>query len=317
MLRLLILLFVLSAFAKAETKCKILSRTEIPSFNSELSNLIENILEAHRKGDATFIHGLFHPRLAMPSSFSEATLLHQRKALQKPLDYSLHQLWWLEGADVDSVRCSDGMTLFPHYGYTDLGFLSLQIQGQKELGRIFITLVPQNHKDLKNFQIGYYHFRVMTFLGQNAINWGSKAAFAARNRHLLMGYYEWSLAESLARQNPHFTLPEWNILAENKPSLIAVEAALEIIQKITPDYKVLNVEPIFHGDAPAMKVRWQTKDLKSAADQQSLCKDFAKKLKGSGELENVGVLHCALNHVNEDVSRDGMMGSLALELNAL
>lgn len=132
-----------------------------PQLGKDLNLLLSSLSEAVKTGDAQEIAKLYHPRLNIAHASVQGLLTKLSYSLKAPLEVSLYRLWSLESPEERSllVPCADGeFSIYTHYGYSHHYALVLQILGQKELGRIFTTIVPYK----ETWALGSFHYQTWT-----------------------------------------------------------------------------------------------------------------------------------------------------------
>ncbi len=168
--------------AAKKPACKIVSRginpLEIRDMEPVLAKALVEIREAFAKKQASVLRKFVHPRLKM-SADRVAGTLDQLTATYGGLGYdiSIFRVWAMNTFDgnAEPIECADDqLSLIPSFGYPLQFGVWLQARGAKELGRIYLNLVPKG----KEWVIGVWHNQQWTHQGKDPDAWIDEALVA-------------------------------------------------------------------------------------------------------------------------------------------
>src|SRR5690606_13636117 len=108
----------------------------------------------------------------------------------------LFKLWALNTVDgsTKALHCDEGrLNLYPLYGYPLQFGVWLQIMGQKELGRIYMTIVPADGK----WNVGSLNAQQWTHEGKDFATWTEEALKLSRMGHKPAAWVKFDVSAKL------------------------------------------------------------------------------------------------------------------------
>jgi hypothetical protein len=161
-----------------------------------IDQFIADLIRAIRTKDALVLQPMFHPRLNTGLFALKEALAKIDATFGGPLDVSIYRLWALNTVDgsAKGLECvDDKVTVYPHYGYSLEFGLWLQVMGQKEVGRIFTTIVPVEDK----WYLGSFQSQQWTHAGKDPSAWIDDAAKDVSKGLKESAYVKYDIASKL------------------------------------------------------------------------------------------------------------------------
>jgi len=274
---------------------------------------ISSIIAAVRTKDDKALQPLFHSRLNVSLAALGETFGKLDFTYGAPYDVSIYRLWALNTIDGSPVAQScpgDQVKVFPQYGYPLQFGLWLQVMGQKEIGRIFISLVPVQSK----WVIGAFRTQQWTHAGKDYAEWADLAAKASHASFKQSAFIKYDLAAKLADGGTFVELAVQPDLLKARDAVMTPAQWSEEVKAAVKGYDVVYVATILvvGGDGILLRLR-SAKDL-SLEEMTAQCKGIAKNLSNQPWTGQVTGIRCSFLLPGEDPKKDGAMGSLYTEL---
>jgi hypothetical protein len=206
-----------------------------------------------------------------------------------------------------SLACHDErLSVYAQYGYPLQFGLWLQAMGSKELGRIYVSIVPV----AGTWQIGGFHVQQWTHESKDALAWAADADKDQAKGLRESAFAKYDLAVKLADTGKLLELADYSGLA-NKRDTIESRADWEkaIIDAAKPA-QVLYTATILVTGGAGILVRQKIDAEISVETMKKDCQALTQRIMDkpwSGGL--VGV-RCAYNLPKEDPKTDGALGGL-------
>ncbi|MFK7872946.1 MAG: hypothetical protein AB8C84_07205 [Oligoflexales bacterium] len=290
--------------------CVRLFPKQIPSGAQEKLKIL---LKSIKEQDAIELSQLFHPRLKMTPSKIGQALIQMKLGLKGPLEVSMHRFWALQNVEnsIQSLSCpyTTEVSLYPQYGYPLMFGVWIQILGQEDLGRVFVTFVPHHDR----WVLGGFHYMRWSYHGlsyEHLLQRGEQRrlvgdTFGARMWFDLSGkYLSGAGLYELPIQKEIFQFRD-QVLPEN-------EWKFEV-QKLLPGHKVKHIASLFTVDGFGLLIRTQIvhKPSDSLTEQ---CQGIIKSLQKSNPVWWGGIsgVRCSFVMAGENFLQEGRLGYIYL-----
>ena len=274
-----------------------------------IDQFIADLIRAIRTKDALILQPMFHPRL-------NTSLFALKEALAKidatfggPLDVSIYRLWALNtvNGSAKGLECiDDKVTVYPHYGYSLQFGLWLQVMGQKEVGRIFTTIVPVEDK----WYLGSFQSQQWTHAAKDPSAWIEDAAKDVSKGYKESAYIKYDIAYKLLDSGKNLKVATADDAAKERDSLFSRQSFGELIRKLLPDEHVAYTATMLVTDGAGILVRIHSPGEISLVDMKARCRKIADTLTKQTWTSSLAGVRCAYLMPGEKGEFDGGMGSL-------
>jgi hypothetical protein len=291
--------------------CKILSKTPQGSVAAlpSLEPLLRDFLAAVKTADSKTLAATFHERMKVSPSKAESAWQDMKRITGDKYEASYLRVYALNAKSRKEVACpEDNIDLFPTYGYDAQAAAWLQIQGAKDMARIYLSLVPRTDgKDLR-WSVGAFHVQQWTHAGRDGNDWLEEGKKLHAEQKPLAAWFMLDLAAKLYDGGGFVSFPAKTQIESLQQSWFAKEAWLDRLRNLLPDQKVVYAASLFIRDGAALLIRFETTAEISLKDMQSRCLQVATKLKP--HFPGVLGVRCGYNFPKEDVEKEGVLGSV-------
>lgn len=271
------------------------------AFNETLKAFIKGLQD----GDAASLAPLFHPRLKIQTGQIKAIMVQYNTNLKKPLEISMHQLWELNSPEerAQLAACTeDGIKVYTLYGYPSQYAAWIQLLGAKELGRIFIHLVPVD----KRWLIGSFHYEVWTHNGKSFEDW-VRMGLSNMQSNPMLAYMQLDLAAKLVRASDYFILDKESEIKSLRDHIFSkMEWEQKIKSYLTPA-DIPYLATLLLPDGVGILARIRVASELSLVDIQKECDKNWVKLKATKQVQGIKGLRCNFLLPNENPNQDGQM----------
>ena len=305
----------LSLFPKEMSQsdqCKIIHRNSTVSglekIDGSIATKIDSILKAIQKknGQALAVH--FHPRLKM-SALYLTTILDQLAANYGGGDFDLtiYRVWAFNSPEGDSrpVECAaDQLSAIPSFGYPLQLGVWLQARGNKELGRIYLNLVPKG----KRWYIGIWHHQQWTHDGKDPDIWIDQALIDGEKGRTELAYAKLDLAHKLLKGGKYLRLQKLLDAEATRSTYGSPEKWRKQLKLALKDYKVGYAGTAMAEDGIGILVRLVVDPNLPTNDLRAKCLKAGKLLYEQSWTKGFGGFQCSFVAASEDPSKEGRLG---------
>jgi len=304
-------------FADSVTQASCASITTGPKGNlmkveSDLDRFIANLLDSLQKRDVTNLLRFFHPRLGVRPIVIEAQLHGIERIYGKPIDWSIRDLWALNSVDgsTKGLACGPGLNVYPLYGYPLQFGLWLQAMGPKELGRIYMGIVPANGR----WNIGSFHVQQWTHSGREASSWAEEAARDVVAKEPMAAWAKFDLARKLASGGGFVELAATSeALALRDQQMTEDQWKNEITTAIAAsakDREIAHVSTMLADGGVGILIRFRTNRDLALSEIKSSCAAIGKDLAARSWSNRLAGLRCSWILPKEGADKDGVLGGI-------
>ncbi len=294
-------------------KCHTLKTTlkeGVNAIDPELNKIVEDLKLAFKKGDAKKIRPLFHPRLNTPLSGIQEVIARQKNSLKLPFEVSLYRAWILNTPEgrPSPLDCDAGeIKLWPHYGYELQVPMWLQILGQKEIGRIYVSFIQHQEK----WVIGGMHYHQWTHIGDNYENWFQKARKDLDEGFGPSAYIKFDLTAKLVGGAQFFELSIKDQIEQFQQSLLDKNLWEGSFKAFFKDHRPLvYTSSIFAQGGAGLLLHFQVEKELTTKEIQEDCMDAAKLLNKEKWFQKIDGIKCNYVFKGADPTKEGRLGGV-------
>ncbi|MEZ4740945.1 MAG: hypothetical protein R3B45_00605 [Bdellovibrionota bacterium] len=167
--------------------------------DKDLKDFLTKLSNGFESRNTSELLPLFHPKILDSLIPIKELLSAMRITLGPPFEVSTYRLWAINTVDGDPspVTCQEqgkaSLKFWPQFGYNLEFAIWLQILGQKELGRIFATLVNKEG----HWYIGALHYHQWTHAGKDFEHWVYEGQKDLRDDSLHSAFIKFDIASKL------------------------------------------------------------------------------------------------------------------------
>ena len=274
-----------------------------------IDQFIADLIRAIRTKDALILQPMFHPRLNTGLFALKEALAKIDATFGGPLDVSIYRLWALNTVDgsAKGLECQgDKVTVYPHYGYPLQFGLWLQVMGQKEVGRIFTTIVPVEDK----WYLGSFQSQQWTHAAKDPSAWIEDAAKDVSKGYKESAYVKYDIASKLLESGTNLKAGISDDVAKDRDALFNKKSFGELIHKLLLSEDVAYAATMLVTDGAGILVRINSTGEISLVDMKARCRKVADTLAKQPWTSSLAGVRCAYLMPGEKGEFDGGMGSL-------
>lgn len=254
---------------------------------------------------------LFHPQLKLSQAELNIFVKNWSGSLGGGLEISLRNAWKITPLDLNQheyISCADDLSIYPHRQH-DLQYAAwFQLSGQKELGRVFLTLTPIKDK----WYISFYHFQRWTHQGIDYHDWMKRADENLAKGKKELSFIQLEIAKKLSDGTRHFIIPDHLVIEEIFKVKFPKNPLFEPVQKILSEDKILNTQSLLTEKGQGgLLIRFQLPKELSSHDINEHCASVYKKLNEKlNWIQELSGIRCSYVLPGEPTFREGKLGSL-------
>jgi len=284
--------------------------------DSALSALIEKISSALKSEDAKSLVPLFHKRLKISENAVKTEFRALVSIVGAPFDVSVFRLWALNSPDgsAKAISCAkDELSVYPLYGYPLQFAIWLQVQGQSELARIFIALVPD---ESGKWVIGAYKTNQWTHHGKDYSAWIDEARKKIKADAKFGMYVDLDIASKLLLPQGFLDFDFLKTVRGAREEVLTTEyferQIKETLQEQTKDLPVVYISTLLVPSGSGILLRMKTTKELPAGELRKRCESLAKTLFVKPWAESLSGLRCSLVFPSEKPDQEGVLGGLLI-----
>jgi hypothetical protein len=284
--------------------------------DSELDGFIQLILTAIRENDAKKMLPLFHKRMNVKMMQIQTSFNRLNSVYRVPFDVSIYRLWALNTVDgtPNGLSCNqDELTVYPLYGYPLQFGLWLQIMGQLELGRIYISLVPANGR----WNIGSFHSQQWTHDSRDFATWDEEGQKNQRMGYPLAAYVKYDIAAKLLNGGGFIDIPMQDHIIKRRDSAITKQKWQESIKSILKEWNIAYTATMLVAGGGGVLARIRIDKEISLVDMKKDCNRLAKTLIKQPFHNYLEGVRCSYVLPRENPKKEGLLGGMFLSFSDL
>lgn len=296
----------------ATASCGVVSidpRGGVGGLDASLDEALRGIIKAIKTKNDKELQPRFHKRLNVSLAAIAETYGKMDVVYGAPYDVSLFRLWALNTVDgaPGSLACAeDGVTLHPHYGYPLQMAAWLQIMGQKELGRIFVSLVPLEGK----WQIGAFHVQQWTHAGKDSAAWADDGQKVAHLGHKEAAFLRYDLAVKLLDGGGFLEFKVASDLVKVRDQVMTPADWDKSVRAAVPGFEIIHTSSLLVVDGVGILLRLKIPAEISVENMKKTCRDMGSLLAKQTWASHVEGVRCSYTMPNEDPKKEGALGSI-------
>ncbi len=292
-------------------------RGGLAGLDAELDGFVKLIIKAIKEKNDKAIQPLFHKRLNVGLDAIANTYAKLDQVYGAPLDVSIYRLWALNTVDGSPkpLNCvDDRLAVTPHYGYPLQFALWLQVMGQKELGRIYVSLVPADGR----WNIGAFHQQQWTHNSQDFASWAEEAQKNFQMGYKETAYLRYDLAVKLLDGAGFLEVTMRDDLIKARDAVMtpaqwdaAVKKGLE---SSAGGFEVGHVATLLVTDGAGILARYKIPKEISTEDVKNHCRSAAEALAKQQWATYLNGMRCSYIMPSEDVAKEGALGGIYISI---
>ena len=277
----------------------------------ELDYFLKVLMDAIKKKNELALQPLFHQRTnttlaAIGDTFGRLDLTYGA-----PFDVSLFRLFAINSVDGTpvGVPCEgDSLSVFGLYGYPLQFGAWLSVMGQKELGRIYVGIVPADGR----WNIGSFHVQQWTHAGRDYMAWAKEALEAKGKGHREAAFVKYDLAVKLLEAGNYLELAAKKDLEAARNASMTQDAWDKSIKGTLKSFDVIHTATLFVEGGAAILVRLRVPGEISVENIKKSCRDIVADLGKNEWTDDLVGVRCGYNLPKEPADKDGVQGGIFL-----
>lgn len=272
----------------------------VRTFKSIAAGIVSN--------DAKTIAKLMHPRLQASESKVKRMIEELNGIYEGPLSTALYRVWALNTPRGDSspLPCfEDELAIGPHYGYTLQFGAWIQITGQKDLARLYVSLVPTK----EGWRIGAWHAQQWTYNGKDPDTLINDGLLEDKAKDRLSAYVLLDLAAKLLDGGGYVFLAKRENVLLTRDKIYNQKELLAFFSKLSVSLKLVSMGTIFATEAPGLLLRFEVPKDTKVNDLHPACLKEITSIYNAINNKKFGGARCSFVVPGEDPNRDGHLGS--------
>lgn len=295
---------------------KVSPRGNTTDLEQDLDQFLQQLLRAIQIRKETELQPLFHPRLnvsipAIVESFAKLDSL-----VGSPFEASVYRLWAFNTVDgsPSGLKCSDdALTAFPQYGYPLQFGLWLQVLGKRELGRIYVSIVPADGK----WNIGAFHTQQWTHFGKDFLAWAQEGEQDARKNLKEAAYVKLDIAQKLLDTGSFIEVATQSDIVKARDALMTKVDWDQSVRKPLAGFDIIYTGSLLVLDGAGILARVRVPGEISVVEIKESCKKMAQNIRSTPWGSVLGGMRCNFNLPREDSKQDGVLGGIYLSFSDL
>jgi hypothetical protein len=260
----------------------------------EVSILIQDLTSVFDSKDATKLQSLFHPRLKLTRSRAAQLIgdLESSYGDRGKINISLFRLYALNTVDGEpgNIDCSeDKLSLGTHYGFPIQIGAWFQIVGRKDLGRLYVTLVPGE----KAWHVSAWHLQQWTHATRDAEAWVADALNDSAKNLKPAAYAKLDIAYKLLDGGKFIFMQLRRDIQATKDSILPGEGAwLNIVKQSIPQEPLTYAGTYLAPNGAGALIRLAVDKEPNLETKQKVCNDLSARILSSSWAKPLAGVHC-------------------------
>jgi hypothetical protein len=279
--------------------------------DDELDAFVKLVIKDIKTKNDTALQPLFHKRLKVGLPAVAEALAKLDITYGKPFDVSVYRMWAFNTVDgtPSGLPCAeDGLTAYPHYGYPLQFGLWLQVMGEREIGRIYATIVPADGR----WNLGSFHVQQWTHAGKDYMAWVEDALKTAHAGHKEAAFIKYDIAAKLLDAGKSLELAVAADADKARDAVMTREAWDKSIRDTLKGYDVAYTSTLLVVDGAGTLVRLKTPGEISVEDIKSSCQKIAETILTRPWAADTAGMRCSYVLPREDPAKEGILGGIYL-----
>jgi hypothetical protein len=280
----------------------------------EVSAIIQNLTEVFDSKDATKLKNLFHPRLKMSGSRAAQLLSEVESSYgdKGKINLSLFRVYALntvsgEPANIDCPE--DKLSLGTHYGFPVQFGAWFQLIGRRELGRLYITLVPGE----KSWHVSAWHLQQWTHATRDAEAWVTDALNDSSKNLKPSAYAKLDIAYKLLDGGKFVYLQLRSDIKATRDSILPGEGAwLNVIKQALPQEPLTYAGTYLAPNGAGVLIRLAIDKEPNLESKQKACNDLSARILSSPWAKPLAGVHCDFAQRGAPANLRGAYGGISV-----
>lgn len=284
--------------------------------DADLDKFLKQILDALKARDDKALQPLFHPRMNVSLAAINETYSKIDSVYQAPLEFSIYRLWALNTVDGSpkGLACDDDrLTVFPQYGYPLQFGVWLQIMGQKELGRIYLSLVPADGK----WNIGALHAQQWTHDSRDFASWVEDAQRVQRMGHKEAAYIKYDIAQKLLDAGGFIEMALRDDVTKARDAVMSQADWDKAVRALVKGHEVAYTSTLLVVGGGGILVRLKTDKEISGEQLKTDCRAIADEILKQPWAAYAEGVRCSFVLPREDPKQEGILGGMFLAFDGI
>lgn len=275
----------------------------------EASTTLENLLQNLRSENIEQLQKLFHPRLKIKKSDISGVISSIWASYGKKSSINIYKVMAITNPEdqPELISCqNETFAVRAQFGYPIQLAGLIQITGKKEIGYLFVSLVPYNN----SFVIGAFHSWQWTHLHKDHQAWMEEAHKDFAGKRPELAWVKIDIARKLLDGKPYFQdekLQEYSKIAKD---LLKQDQVLADIKSALLPKKVEYVGTSLTTQGISLLIRSRLEKELSTNQLRAFCQESYEALNVKfPSLKELNGLYCGFLAPSEkDLTRDGAWG---------
>ncbi len=286
-------------------------RGSVGGMDQELDTFLKQVLDAIKKKDDKALQPLFHKRLNVGLGAIGETFAKLDSVYGPPFDVSIYRLWALNTVDGNpkGLTCDDDrLIVSPQYGYPLQFGAWLQIMGQKELGRIYLSIVPADGR----WNIGAFHAQQWTHESKDFATWAEDGVQTERMGMKEAAYVKYDIAAKLLEGGGFLDIAMRTDIIKARDALMSQADWDKAVRTTLKDDDVVYTSTLLVVGGAGILARIRVPKEISVEDMKTNCRKSAEALLKNQWATHVEGMRCSYILPSDDPKKDSNMGGLFL-----
>ena len=278
-----------------------------------LEKILSTLKKSIETNDHYAIQKLFHPRLAVSTGALKQIYIKIETNIGKKVEANIERVWALYTKDGSSedIECeNDELFISPQYGYDFQYGVWVSILGAKELGKIFLSLVPTNN----HLYIGAFHFQIWTHMKKDYIGWIKDADIDYKEKNLISAFIKYDLAKKLIFGKSFYRLKSESEIDKFIDENLNRKVWEQLLVDSLPSDTLIHATSILASKGAGLMLRFSLDKELSSYDIKEHCKKVFRTLDKQQWFKKLHGVRCGYNLPQESNHlKDGVLGSIFID----
>lgn len=301
---------------KPSETCELLSRgpgVDLASTEVTLHTQLESILKDLKEDDLSGFAKYFHPRARVKRDIGEKFKSIVSSRYNSPLQYSIFRVWRIKTpgsgkAVLDDCPEADGARIIGAYGYDKQYAVWIQIMGQNELGRLFLSITPDKDKLL----IAGFRIQQWTQNGDDWRVWVGRAEQAEANKNLKEAYFDYDVSQKLLEGKDLVVYPVQAAILHKRDEIFTQANLVAAMNKDLGIDSIAYAGTLLAKEGTGLFIRETIKGEKPSSELQDMCLQRGLSFRKSGWLKESQGIRCNFLFKGMDPQKDSPLGGFYL-----
>jgi hypothetical protein len=269
-------------------------------FSSFLSGLVDDL----QRKRSFKIQKLIMPRIKISEMRLRQLLQSMDNTYGAKWQLVPHRIWLLKSSKAELLTCAeDRVKISAHYGFDEAYSVWLQISGDKDLGRLYMSFVKD--KD-QSYKIASFFAQQWTYLDKDYIGWLKDAKSSFDQKDVITGALHLDIAQKLAYTGGYLQQDDEK---EIKALHGGEDWLVKLISPLMPsEDPILFADSILHTKGIGLLIRVTTPPDTKGEVLKGRCESIGKSLFAKLDPKVVAI-KCSFNTTQENPKTEGYHGS--------